>query len=190
MNEEKSPLPQSLQGKLEVARKIGRFACLALILAICGSTVYNIFRLMEAPQSAENAEIEEVLPLFPVVAFDPDGKWEIAGFSPDAIANSPPLMPVPPNATLLGVRNDSSGRPQMQFYEIPDKAVLPHTEKQWEQGLIDSWTKLGWTARELKIPEVITYECQKSDEKSDEYRFVQFFSEQNRYYLLLSRAGQ
>ena len=186
MNEEKSPLPQSLQGKLEVARKIGRFACLALILAICGSTVYNIFRLMEAPQSAENAEIEEVLPLFPVVAFDPDGKWEIAGFSPDAIANSPPLMPVPPNATLLGVRNDSSGRPQMQFYEIPEEAVTVSNEKRWEQNLVDSWIKLGWTMQPVETPEVISYECQKSGE----HRLVQFFSEQNRYYLLLSRAGQ
>ena len=190
MNEEKNtPIP-SRRGKLETARKIGRFLCLALILVICGSTVYNVFRLMDsfeekAPPPVKNAEVEEVPPLFPVVTFDPDGRWEIAGLSAD-VANSPPLLPVPETAVLLGVRNDRNGKPQMQFYEIPEDAVSAPDEKNWEQVLVDSWKKQGWTANELKMPEIISYECQKSDE----YRFVQFFSDHEKYYLLLSRAGQ
>ena len=140
----------------------------------------------KAPSQTGNPVIEEVPSPFPVVAFDPAGKWEIAGFSAEAIANSPPLLPVPQNATLIGVRNDRGGKPQMQFYEITDEAISSLDEKRWEQSLIDSWTKQGWSAKELKMPEVVSYECQKSGE----HRFVQFFSEDKRYYLLLSRAGQ
>ena len=124
--------------------------------------------------------------VFPVVAFDPAGRWEIAGLSTEAIANSPPLIQVPETITLLGVRNDRDGNPQMQLYEIPEEAVSSINEGRWEQSLIDSWRTLGWTAKSLEIPGVISYECQKSGE----YRFVQFFSDDKRYYLLLSRAGQ
>ena len=191
MSEEKSPSPLKLYLKrLEIPRRIGRFVCVALILAVCGHTVYSIFRLMDSfdekePLQAENTEADEIPLPFPVVAFDPAGKWEVAGLSPGAIAESSPLMQIPENAMLLSVRNDRDGKPQMQLYEIPEEAISSHNE-QWEQNLVDSWTKLGWTTRPLALPEVVSYECTKSDE----HRFIQFFSDETRYYVLLSRAEQ
>ena len=191
MSEEKSPPPlkQYLQ-RLEIPRKIGRFVCVALILAICGRIVYSTFRLLDSfdekePLQAENTDADEIPLPFPIVAFDPAGKWEIAGLSPGVIAESPPLMQIPESAMLLSVRNDREGNPQMQLYEISEEDISLHSEH-WEQNLVDSWTKLGWATQSLGLPGVISYECTKSDE----HRFIQFFSDETRYYVLLSRAEQ
>lgn len=168
--------------RLTTAGKVGRLLCVVFVVLVCANTVRGVFRLLDAfgekePDPTAVVRQSDEPPPIPLLAFDSEGRWNMAGLSETETA---PLMPMPETTSQIGSRNDRNGNPQMQFYEFaPDKSAAES-----ERDLLDDWSQRGWKCRTMKIPSLVSYWCERGDSR----RFIQFFSDSDRHYVLICLA--
>ena len=173
------------QKRMAFAGKAGRAVCIVLIFLVCGNVICNVFRLLDSfnekePPEPASSQQSDLPPMLPVITFDPEGRWELAGLTTE---DTHPLMPMPETVTMIGSRNDRNGSPLMQLFEFEanDPGVL---REPWEQTLLDFWSQHGWKSRSLEIPTLCSSLCENGDSQC----YVQFFSDDTKCNFLVSHA--
>lgn len=173
--------PSSWRKRFGFARKIGRGICILLIVAICGHTIYNVFRLLDSfqekdvPSALEHEEQWDI----PLISFDPQGQWHIQGLHFDP-SQTPfqAIMPMPETANLIGTRTDKDGNPLMQLFEIVEENA---SQTSTETQLLQNWATQGWTTKRVDMPNLVSYRCDHREKQC----FVQFFSDAAKHYVLI-----
>jgi len=177
-----------LQKRLQRIRRIGRGACVVLILIVCGHTIVNLFRLLDSfdekvpPMTSTEFTTKEPPP-FPVITFDPQGQWMLDGIHLEASATTQVIMPMPETAHLVGTRFDRNDVPLIQLFDLEATTALEQ-DQSIEQSLLQFWANQGWTFQSMNIPALPSYWCEHPDQNS----FVQFFSEGEKHCVLICLA--